>query len=251
MNFETLKKKVTDKMEDNVASAIALLKSLATKKQLEGLARFAIPSDKAIGVSVGDLHKLAKKLGRSHDLAAGLWESGWYEARMLAALVEQPECVTAAQMDRWCKDFDSWAICDTLCFHLFDLTPHAWKKVTQWAGRRDEFVKRAAFALLASLTVHDKQADDEPFANGLLLIERAADDDRNFVKKGVNWALRCVGKRNLALNSAAVALAQRLAVSPDAAPRWIGKDALRELTSPAVAQRLSKKSRPKAKGKKK
>ena len=203
------------------------------------MARYAIPSDKAFGVSVGTMKKLAKRLGRNHELAAALWETGWYEARMLASFVDDPARVTSAQMDRWCRDFDNWAICDTACFHLFDRTPHAWRKVAQWSGRRDEFVKRAAFALLWSLTVHDKSAGDEPFAKGLLFIERAATDERNFVKKAVNMALRAIGKRNRPLNAAAVSVARRLADSPDATARWIGKDALRELTSSAVTRRLA------------
>ena len=157
---------------------------------------------------------LAKRLGRNHELAAALWDTGWYEARMLTSFVDEPARVTPAQMDRWCRDFDNWAICDTVCFHLFDRTPHAWAKVAQWRDRRDEFVKRAAFALLWSLTVHDKRADDEPFAEGLPLIERAATDERNFVKKAVNMALRAIGKRNPALNAAAVTVARRLADSP-------------------------------------
>jgi 3-methyladenine DNA glycosylase AlkD len=142
-------------------------------------------------------------------------------------------------MDRWCRDFDNWGICDTACFHLFDRTPHAWGKVAQWSDRRDEFVKRAAFALLASLTAHDKQAGDEAFVRGLALIERAVTDDRNFVKKGVNWALRCIGKRNRELNPAAVAVARRLSTSDSPAARWVGNDALRELTSEAVVRRLA------------
>jgi 3-methyladenine DNA glycosylase AlkD len=142
-------------------------------------------------------------------------------------------------MDRWCRDFDSWAICDTACFHLFDRTAHAWRKVALWANRRDEFVKRAAFALLASLALHDKETEDEPFARCLPLIERAADDSRNFVKKGVSWALRGIGRRSASLHMAAVELAQRLADSSTPAARWVGKDALRELTSPKVTQRFT------------
>jgi 3-methyladenine DNA glycosylase AlkD len=158
---------------------------------------------------------------------------------MLTSFVDEPARVTPEQMDRWCRDFDNWGICDTLCFHLFDRTPHAWAKVAQWSGESDEFVKRAAFALLASLAGHDKRANDEPFLDSLLLIERAATDERNFVKKGVSWALRRIGRRNAALNAAAVTVARRLADSPQAAARWVGKDAFRELTSPAVIQRLS------------
>ena len=148
-----------------------------------------------------NIQLLAKRLGRSHELAAALWNTGWYEARMLASYVDDPACVTPAQMDRWCRDFDNWAICDTVCFVLFDRTPHAWRKVEQWSSRRDEFVKRAAFALLWGLTVHDKGADDARFVQGLCLVERAADDDRHFVKKAVNMALRAIGKRNPALHA--------------------------------------------------
>ena len=226
-------------LEDQTEQALTWLKRHSTKRNREGMARYAIPSDHALGVSVANIRVLAKRLGHNHELAAALWDTGVYEARMLTSFVAEPARVTAAQMDRWCRDFDNWAICDTLCFHLFDRTPHAWHKVTQWSGKRDEFGKRAAFALLWALSVHDKHADDKPFVQGLLLVERAAGDDRNFVKKAVNMALRAVGKRNRALNAAAVAVARRLADSPEAAARWVGKDALRELTSPAVIRRLA------------
>jgi 3-methyladenine DNA glycosylase AlkD len=225
---------------------VAELKRRGTTRTRDGMARYGLPSDKAFGVAVSTMHQMAKRIGRNHELAAALWETGWYEARMLAAFVDEPARVTPAQMDRWCRDFDNWGICDTVCFHLFDRTPHAWRKVEQWAGRRDEFVKRAAFALLASLTAHDKAADYERFVRGLLLVERAATDERNFVKKSVNWALRCIGKRSPDLNAAAVALARRLSASPEAAARWVGKDALRELTSAAVVRRLAAKRRPTA-----
>ncbi len=226
-----------------VASAIASLKRLATKATRDGMARYAIPSDKAFGVPVGKIQQLAKRLGRNHGLAAGLWDAGWYEARMLAAYVDDPACVTPAQMDRWCRDFDNWAICDTVCFALFDRTPHAWRRVAQWSRRQGEFVKRAAFALLWGLSAHDKRASDEPFAQGLLLVERAATDERHFVNKAVNMALRAIGKRSPALNAAAAAVARRLADSPEAAARWVGKDALRELTSPSVTRRLAARRR--------
>jgi len=217
---------------------IALLKRRGTRKGRDGMARYGLPSDKAFGVSVGEIQRIAKHLGRNHDLAEALWETGWYEARMVAAFLDEPGRVTPAQMDRWCKDFDNWGICDTVCFHLFDRTPHAWRKVAAWSRRRDEFGKRAAFALLACLALHDKTAPDAPFLKSLPLIERAATDDRNFVKKGVSWALRLIGRRNLALHAAAVEVATRLAASPDATARWIGKDAVRELRSPAVVRRL-------------
>src|SRR5687768_4540067 len=219
-------------------AVVARLKRLGTQTTRDGMARYAIPSDKAFGVPVGVLKQLAKGLGRNHELALALWDTGWYEARMLAAFVGEPQRVTPAQMDRWRRDFDNWAVCDHACFHLFDRTPHAWLKVEQWAGLPDEFGKRAAFELLWGLTVHDKQAGDEQFAKGLLLIERAAADERNFVKKAVNMALRATGKRNSALRAAAVATARRLAASPDAAARWVGKDALRELDRSPVTRTI-------------
>ncbi|MFO0896572.1 MAG: DNA alkylation repair protein [Pirellulales bacterium] len=227
----------------DVAVALAWLDRHASPKVRAGMARYAIPAENAWGIAVGDLRKYARQLGRSHALAQGLWQSGWYEARMLAAFVDEPAAVTPAQMNAWAGDFDSWAICDTVCFHLFDRTPHAWKKVGPWARRRDEFVRRAAFALLASLTVHDKQAGDSLFLGGLELVERAAEDERNFVKKSVNWALRSIGKRGPALHAAAVSLAERLAASDDPAARWNGKDALRELRSAGVVKRLAAKRR--------
>lgn len=244
--MKTIKKARPAKSEatpHDVDEVVAELRSLASESCRDGMARFAIPSDNAFGVPVGVIRSLGKRLGRSSRLAGELWATGWYEARMLAVFVEDPTNVTPAHMDRWCRDFDSWAICDTACFHLFDRTPYARRKIKSWAGRRDEFVKRAAFALLASLTVHDKQAPDELFAEGLNLIEAAADDERNFVKKAVNWALRSIGKRNPSLHAAAVAVALRLAQQDEAATRWIGKDALRELHSKSVTQRLAKRKK--------
>jgi 3-methyladenine DNA glycosylase AlkD len=226
----------------DVEAVVASLKRLGTKKTRDGMARYAIPSDNAFGVTVGEIKQMGKRLGRNHDLALALWETGWYEARMLAAFVDEPDRVTPSQMDRWCKDFDSWATCDHICFHLFDKTPHAFRKVAQWADRGNEFEKRAAFALLASLGVHDKKSGDEEFARSLPLIERAATDERNFVKKGVSWALRVIGRRSPDLNEASVKLSQKLAHSENAAARWIGKDALKELTGEVVTRRLKKRS---------
>ncbi len=225
--------------DDDVQAALAWLKSHSTKATRDGMARYGIPSDNALGVTMANMKVLAKQLGRNHELAAGLWETGVYEARMLTSFVDEPARVTSTQMDRWCRDFDNWGICDTVCFHLFDRTPHAWQKVAQWHDQNEEFVKRAAFALLWGLTVHDKNAGDKPFAQGLLFIERAATDERHFVKKSVNMALRAIGKRNPALNAAAVAVARRLANMPEAGPRWVGKNALTELTSPAMTRRLA------------
>jgi len=222
----------------DVDAIVARLKRGATKHNRDGMARYGIPSDNAFGTQVGTVKRLAKDLGRDHQLAAALWDTGWYEARMLAVFVDEPTSVTSAQMDRWCRDFDSWAICDTACFALFDRTPHAWRKIVQWSRRQGEFQKRAAFALMASLSLHDKTTADEAFLRCLPIVERAADDDRNYVKKGVNWALRSIGRRSVTLNREAVALARRLAASTNAATRWIGKDALRELTGPVVTRRL-------------
>jgi 3-methyladenine DNA glycosylase AlkD len=225
-------------IDEQVQSAIESLEQMGTKHDYDNLSRFGITANKAFGVSVANIRLLAKRLGRSHELAAKLWDTGWYEARMLTSFVDEPARVTPTQMDRWCRDFDNWGITDTLCFHLFDRTPHAWAKVAQWSDKRAEFVKRASFALLASIALHDKKAPDDPFLESLTFIERAAPDDRNFVKKGVSWALRSVGRRNAALHEASVALSQRLVASSEPAARWIGKDAVKELTSPAVLRRL-------------
>jgi len=225
-------------LDDQVESALVWLKKHSTRATRDGMARYAIPSDNAYGVAMKDIKALGKQLGQRNDLAIALWNTGVYEARMLTSFVADPALLTSTQMDRWCKDFDNWAICDAMCFNLFDRSPHRWAKVKQWSRSRKEFEKRTAFALLWSLSVHDKQAADEQFIDGLRLIERAASDERNFVKKAVNMALRAVGKRNQKLNSAAVLLARRLSDSDDQTARWVGRDALRELTSPSVMKRL-------------
>lgn len=221
-------------MKDQVQTALAWLEDHGSRQRREEMGpRYGIVTkDKTYGVSMADIQVLAKCLGRNHELAAALWDTGSYEARMLASFVDEPARVTSAQMDRWCRDFDNWGLCDTLCFKLFDLTPHAWAKVTRWSVKREEFVKRAGFALLACLALHDKSAGDEKFLACLPLIERAAADERNFVKKGVSWALRAVGHRNAVLGAAALTLARRLADSAEPAPRWVGKDALRDLAKP-------------------
>ena len=226
---------------------VARLRKLGSKSVRDGMLRYGIPNEDAFGVSVGKIQKLSKELGHNHELALALWETGFYEARMLAAFVDDPKLVTPAQMDRWCKDFDNWGIVDTVCFKLFDVTPHAWKKVEQWSKRRDEFQRRAAYALLACLGVHDKQATNEKFIACFPLIEAAATDERNFVKKGVSWALRVVGRRNLELNNAATELAQRLADSLDPTSRWLGKEALREFKRPVVRRQLENKLKKKMK----
>jgi 3-methyladenine DNA glycosylase AlkD len=233
-------KKKTAGSEHDAQSVLAWLKKHSSKATRDGMARYGVPSDNALGVTMSDMKVLAKEVGTNHALAAELWETGVYEARMLTSFVDDPALVSAAQMNRWARDFDNWGICDTVCFHLFDRTSHAWRKVEQWHDDKAEFIKRAAFATLWGLTVHDKRAADSAFVDGLGYIERAAADERHFVKKSVNMALRAVGKRNAALNAAAVATARRLAESAEPSPRWVGKDALRELTSASVVRRLDK-----------
>jgi 3-methyladenine DNA glycosylase AlkD len=224
---------------ERVSEALAWLERRGSKRVREDmLSRYGITAPKAYGVPVGTIQQLGKQLGRDHDLAVALWATGWYEARMLCAWVDQPERVTPAQMDRWARDFDNWGICDTICVHLFDRTPHAWKKLAPWSRRREEFVKRAAFALLAGLSLHDKQAEDQSFLSTLPLIERAAEDDRNFVKKGVSWALRVMGRRNRRLNSACLETARRLVDADQPAAQWIGRQAVKELASPLVRRKL-------------
>lgn len=217
---------------------LAWLERNGTQRNVDGMARFGIRSPKVFGVSMATMRPLIKKLGRDHALAQALWATGWHEARILASFVDEPARVTPAQMDRWTRAFDNWAVCDSVCLHLFVRVPGAWTKAREWSRRDEEFVKRAGFALMASLAVHDKAAADAAFVRLLPVIERAAGDERNFVKKAVNWALRQIGKRNIALNRAAVAVATRLIKRKERSARWVGTDALRELTSRAVQQRL-------------
>lgn len=222
-----------------VRDILAQLERRGTRKNVDGMARYAITAPKVFGVSVGDLRDIARKTGKNHDLAIELWDSGWYEARMLTAFVDDPKLVTLAQMDRQAREFDNWAICDALCFHLYDKTPHAWGKIEKWSGQKPEFVKRAGFALLASVALHDKKAPDAPFLKSFKLIEREATDNRNFVRKAVNWALRGVGGRNPLLFDAAREVGERLAASADSTARWNGKDALRQFAGPASQKRLA------------
>ena len=217
------------------SEVVAWLKKTGTQKARDGLARYGLPSDHAVGISIGALKKKAKELGKNHDLAIALWKTGIYEARLLAAFVGEPARVTPAEMDRWCKDFDNWGVVDTVCFGFWDRTPHAFGKVRAWATRTPEFEKRAAFALLACLALHDKTTkDDAPYLASLKLIERAASDERNFVKKGVSWALRLIGRRSRGLHAASMALSKKLAASDDATERWLGKEAIRDLGKPAL-----------------
>jgi 3-methyladenine DNA glycosylase AlkD len=237
--LEVLVKKANN--DSRVATALQWLEVRGTRKNRDGMARYGLAARKVYGVSVGDLQKYAKTLGRDHALALGLWDSGWYEARLLAAFVDEPAKVTAAQMDRWARDFENWGDCDTVCLHLFDKTPLAWRKVPIWCARKPEFQRRAGFALIAALALHDKTSSDAPFLKSLALIRKAATDDRNFVKKAVNWALRSIGNRNVAMYDAALALAEEFAESEHPTTRWIGKDALRDLKRPLVRKRVAAK----------
>ena len=223
------------------AAVLARLQRIGTRKQVSELARYGITAHKPYGVTVGELRKYAKSIGTDHELALALWDSRRYEARMLAAMVDDPARVTLRQMDTWSSEFDNWAITDTVCFQLFDRSRYAWRKVDEWARSKPEFRKRAAFALMWSLSVHDKDAADDLFLDRLHHIADGAQDDRQYVKKGVNMALRAIGKRNRTLNDASIEMAARLAASNAAAPRWVGSHALRELQSAAVQSRLRKR----------
>ena len=214
------------------------LKSLANPENVAGMARFGINPENTLGISVPTLRKMAREIGKNHALAQELWASRVHEARSLAALIDDPRQVTEDQMERWVADFDSWDVCDGCCGDLFDKTEFAYRKAVEWAGRDEEFVKRAGLALMAWLAVHDKRAPDEAFAAFLPVIERESADGRNFVKKAVNWALRQIGKRNASLNAMAVRTAQEIQSMGSKPGRWIASDALRELTSDKVRERL-------------
>lgn len=221
--------------------ALAKLKALGNPANVAGMARFGVHVKKAYGVSTPALRKLAREIGRDQRLSLQLWATGIHDARHLAALVGDPAEVTLAQMERWARDFASWDVVDGCCCHLFVYTPHAWKKALAWSRREDEFVKRAGFALMAYLAVHDKRAGDKTFLRLLPIIQRGSLDERPFVKKAMNWALRQIGKRNLRLNKSAIATGKAIRALGTPAARWIASDALRELTSEMVQKRLAAK----------
>jgi 3-methyladenine DNA glycosylase AlkD len=226
---------------DHTCEAIlGRLKSLGDPKNVEGMARYGIRTAKAYGVSTPDIRRLAKEIGKNHKLALALWRTGVHDARGLAALIDDPAKVTTRQMERWARDFDTWAICDCTCGFLFDKTPYAWDKAIEWTARDEEYVKRAGFVLMAALAVHDKKAPDARFETFFPYIIEHGADERNFVKKAVNWALRQIGKRNLRLNGLAVGVAEQIRKTDSTAARWIAADALRELTSDKVRQRLKR-----------
>ena len=220
----------------DVAGVLAELEGLGDARTRDELGpKYGITATKAFGVSMAKIQSLARRLGRDHRLAGALWDTGWYDARLLAAFVADPAKLTSSGMDDWCGDFDNWAVVDTVCFKLFDraATPLAFAKVDQWSvrdGPRDEFVKRAGLALLASLALHDRNSPDEAFASRLPLVERGAGDERNFVKKAASWALKAVGRRGKPLKAGAIAVGERLVQSPPGtSSRWVGRDAMKAL----------------------
>jgi 3-methyladenine DNA glycosylase AlkD len=226
----------------SVRAVLAEMRSKADPKAVEGMARFGISSSNTLGLSIPTIRKMARRLGRDHKLALGLWESGVHEARVLAAMVDDPALVTDAQMEKWVRDFDSWDVCDGCCGTLFDKTEHAYSKALEWSGRKEEFVRRAGYVLMAELAVHDKEAPDSEFLGFFPAIESGSTDSRNFVRKGVNWALRQIGKRDARLNREAIKLGVRISKLDSASARWVASDALRELRSGPVQKRLRRSS---------
>ena len=208
---------------------LAWLRSRANPANVAGMARYGISTANTLGVPVHELRALARQVGRDHSLAARLWDSGIHEARILATIVGEPARVTRRQMNAWARDFDSWDVCDQACQNLFRYTPHAWHMAVKWSTAKPEFVRRAAFALIAGLAVKDKGASDARFESLLPLIAAASTDSRNMVRKAVNWALRSIGKRNPHLRCAAIAAALEICTLDSPAARWIAADALREL----------------------
>jgi len=225
--------------EFKVNDLIKKLKYQANPKNVAGMARFGISSKNTLGISIPFLRKMAKEIGKNHELALKLWDSGIHEARILAGLIDESERVTEKQIEQWAKDFDSWDVCDLVCGNLFDKTAFAWQKAVEFTKRKEEFVKRTGFALMACIAVHDKKAQDKDFIKLLPIIKREATDERNFVRKAVNWALRQIGKRNKNLNREALKMAKEILKIEDKTAKWIASDAIRELTSEAVQKRLS------------
>ena len=222
----------------SVKDVLDKLQSKAQPEQLKGMAKYGITVERRLGVSVPDMRKLAKEIGRDHKLALDLWRTGIAEARIVAGMVGDPAKLTEEQMEEWVKGINSWDVCDQVCMNLFEKNQLAWKKIVDWSEREEEFVKRTAFSLIACLAWHDKKASDEKFIELLSVIIRGATDERNFVKKAVNWALRNIGKRNLNLNEAAINTAKEIRRLDSKAARWIAADAVRELESEAIQNRL-------------
>jgi 3-methyladenine DNA glycosylase AlkD len=225
-------------------SIVDEIKRKGNPKALEGMSRFGIQTSKAFGVSIPELRKIAKRTGTDHQLALQLWKTGIHEARILASMIDDPAKVTADQMEEWAADFDSWDLVDGCCGNLFDKTKIAVSKAHEWSGRREEYVKRAGIVIMAEMAVHNKKAPNSTFLDFLPLIEKEALDERNFVKKAVNWALRQIGKRNTALNKAAIRASRRIQRLDSKSAKWIASDALRELTSVGVQKKLRGVTKP-------
>ena len=218
------------------------LNEKAKSDQLEGMARFGIVGDQRMGVSVPDMRKIAKEVGKDHQLALELWDTGIPEAMIVAGMVAEPDKLTEEQMEDWVVDINSWDICDQVCMNLFEKSPYAEQKIFEWSAREEEFVKRTAYALIACLAWHDKDASDQAFTKYFPVIKNGSTDDRNFVKKAVNWALRNIGKRNIELNQAAIQVAREIQAVDSKSARWIASNAIRELESDKVQERLRKKA---------
>lgn len=218
------------------------LNKKAKPDQLEGMARFGIVGDQRMGVSVPDMRKVAKEIGKDHQLALELWDTGIPEAMIVAGMVAEPDKLTESQMEDWVVDINSWDICDQVCMNLFEKSAYVEQKIYEWSEREEEFVKRTAFALIACLAWHDKDANDQAFTKYFPVIKNGSMDDRNFVKKAVNWALRNIGKRNIELNQAALQVAREIQAVDSKSSRWIASNAIRELESEKVQERLRKKA---------
>lgn len=241
----------TEKQTWSAEDVIGELRRLGTRENVEGMARFGIRAMDVFGVPKPKLDGLVRKIGKNHELGLALWATGNHDAKILAGMICEPKKVTATQMENWLRDFDNWDTCDGTCCHLFVFAAPAWSKAVSWTRRKEEFQKRAGFALAAYLAHRDKTAVDTKFLDFLKIIEREADDERNFVRKAVNWTLRNIGKRNLRLNAAAIATGERLRKRESRAARWIAADALRELRSEAVQERLRRKKHGEKSGRKK
>ncbi len=225
--------------DSEFSEVMGKLEALSDPRRAKDMAAWAgIRAHTILGISIPNLRKIARETGRNHVLAQELWVSGVHEARLVACMIDDPKLVTEDQLERWVMDFDSWDVCDQCCSNLFDRTVFAYRKVVEWSGREEEYVKRAGYVMMATLAVHDKKAGDDVFLRFLPLIERGSVDGRNFVRKAVNWALRQIGKRNLRLNRAAVETAESILKFDSRAARWVAGDALRELTGPVVLRRL-------------
>ncbi len=216
-------------MSERLAEALQLIRAEARPEALQALARFAIGGEGRLGLSVPQMRDVARQLGRDHELALALWDTAIPDAQIVAGLIAEPAKLTLAQMDHWTQGMAAWDVCDQACNNALRKSPLAWARIPVWAARREEFVRRAGYALLAVMAVHDKKRPDADFIALLPLIEAAADDERNFVKKAVNWALRQIGKRSDVLLPHAIDCAERLRERPEKSARWIGADALREL----------------------